>query len=163
MGSQLVVSGAPQILVIPFYTNAQTGNLGGFLTNWREAVTAVLTVAISATDPLFLRDKFQFSQIFTSSFSNGITSHRNFNLQGAGAASMTRIAFDLDGQAAGSSWRPGRGVIYANTGAPHGVNPEGNLWHVGGRFGHIQPSYPGTSDHNLCPFLLLHGLSRFGR
>src|SRR5262249_12931456 len=36
MGSQLVVSGMPQILVVPFYKNAQSGNLGGFLTNWRE-------------------------------------------------------------------------------------------------------------------------------
>jgi hypothetical protein len=162
IGSQLVASGAQQILVIPFYTNAQTGNLGAFLTNWKEAIRAVLTVAVNATDPLFLRDKFEFTEIYTSSFSNGITSHQNFNQQGAGAASMTTIAFDLDGQAAGSKWRPGRGVVYANTGAQGGANPAGNTWHVGGRFGQIRPSYPGASDHNLCPFLLLHGLSRFG-
>jgi hypothetical protein len=32
-------------------------------------------------------------------------------------------------------------------------------WYIGGRFAQIKQRYPGTTDHNLCPFLLLHGLS----
>jgi hypothetical protein len=163
IGSQLVVSGVPQILVIPFYRNSQSGNLGAFLTNWREAISAVLTVAVDSIDPLFLRDKFEFDKIFSSSFSNGIVTHKNFNTSGAGAGSMTRIAFDLDGQAAGSRWRPSKGVVYLNTPAPSGLNPVGTSWYVGGRFAQIRQRYPGTIDHNLCPFLLLHGLSNFGR
>lgn len=163
IGSQLVVSGAPQILVIPFYKNSQSGSLGSFLTNWREVVSAVVTAAVNSTDPLFLRDTFQFDAIFSSSFSNGIVTLQNFTTRGAGAAAMTRMAFDLDGQASGSNWRPSRGLSYRNTPAPHGTNPSGSDWHVGGRFARIRPRYAGTSDHNLCPFLLLHGLSTFGR
>jgi len=162
IGSQLVVSGAPQILVMPIYKNAQASNLGDFLTNWKEVISAVVTEAISSMDPLFLRDRFDFNRIYSSSFSNGIVTHQNFNTQGAGAASMTRMGFDLDGQAAGSLWQPSRAVIYS-TAAPSGINPVGTKWFVGGRFGDIRPGYmPGTSDHSLCPFLLLHGLSQFG-
>jgi len=163
IGSQLVVSGARQILVIPFYKNIQASNLGDFLTNWKEVISTVLTEAISSMDPLFLRDRFDFDRIYSSSFSNGIVTHRNFNTQGTGAASMTRMAFDLDGQAAGSLWQPSRAVVYSTTAAPGGINPVGTKWFVGGRFTEIQPGYiPGTSDHSLCPFLLLHGLSLFG-
>jgi hypothetical protein len=157
-----VASAAPQILVIPFYKNSQVGKLGGFLTNWRDVISEVLTAAVVSIDPFFLRDKFTFEEIFTSSFSDGITTHQNFNAHGAGAASMTRIGFDLDGQASGNRWRPSRGVVYSNTPAPR-TNPVGTHWHVRGRFALIRPRYPGTRDHNLCPFLLLHGLSRFGR
>lgn len=163
IGSQLVASGASHILVIPFYKNSQTGNLGNFLNNWREVISSVITAAINATDPLFLRDTYQFTEIFSSSFSNGITSHQNFNTRGINAESMTRLTFDLDGQAAGSNWRPNNGIIYLNTPAPHGTNPVGTHFHVGGRFANLHPRYPGTSDHNLCPFLLYHGLSSFGR
>lgn len=162
MGSQLVASGAPQILVIPFYKNSQAGNLGSFLANWREVVSAVVTEAIISSDPLFLRNKFEFTEIFTASFSNGIVTHQNFNTGGAGAASMTRIGFDLDGQASGSNWRPSRAVVYMNT-RTSGANPTGNTWHVGGRLAALERKYPGKTDHNLCTFLLLHGLSRFGR
>ena len=163
IGSQLVASGASQILVIPFYKNSQTGNLGGFLNNWREVTSAVVTAAINAADPLFLRDTFQFTEIFSSSFSNGITSHQNFNVHGVNAASMTRLTFDLDGQAAGSNWRPNNGIIYMNTRPPHGSNPIGTHFHVGGRFANLRPRYPTASDHNMCPFLLYHGLTSFGR
>ena len=162
MGAQLVQSGAPQILVIPFYKNAQLTDLGGFLGNWKEVVSAVVTAAINATDPLFLRDTFTFTEIFSSSFSNGIAPHQNFNTRATDAAAMTRIAFDLDGQASGSHWRPNRAVVYANTPAGS-VNPAGTVWKVGGRLGPFHASYPGVIDHNLCPFLLVHGLSRFGR
>lgn len=163
IGSQLVESGAPQILVIPFYRNAQTGSLGTFLGHWREVISEVVTATINSIDPLFLRDTYQFGEIFSSSFSNGITTHQNFNTQAAQAAAMTRMSFDLDGQAAGSNWRASRSVVYANTPVPRQGSPVSGRWHVGGRFARIRPSYPGTSDHNLCPFLLLHGLSRFGR
>lgn len=163
VGSQLVASGASQILVIPFYKNSQTGSLGSFLTNWKEVISAVVTAAINSTDPLFLRDTFQFTEIFSSSFSNGITTLHNFNTQGANAASMTRLVFDLDGQAAGSHWRPANGIIYLNRHAPGGTNPIGTHFYVGGRFANLRPRYPGASDHNLCPFLLFHGLSTFGR
>jgi hypothetical protein len=163
IGSQLVASGAPQILVIPFYKNSQAANLGSFLTNWQEVISAVVTAAIISIDPLFLRDTFVFSQIFTSSFSNGIVTQQNFHMRGTNVSSMTRFLFDLDGQAAGSNWRPSGGIIYLNTPVPRGVNPVGTHWHVGGRFAQIRPSYPGTRDHNLCPFLLMHGLTRFGR
>jgi len=150
--------------VIPFYKNAQSGSLGSFLTNWKEVVSAVLTAAVNSIDPLFLRKRFEFNKIFSSSFSNGIVTHQNFNTHGDGAASITQAAFDLDGQAAGSHWSPSKGgIVYLNTPAPGGANPRGTRWHVGGRFAEILRSYPGTTDHNLCPFLLLHGLSRFGR
>ncbi len=161
VGSQLVTSGVPQILVIPFYKNVQSGQLGSFLTNWQEVISAVLTAAISSIDPLFLRDKYEFDKIFSSSFSNGITTLQNFTTQGVGATAMTQMAFDLDGQASGSTWRPNPGVSYQNTPAPGGINPRGSDWHVGGRFAQIRPRYPGANDHNLCPFLLLHGLTMF--
>ncbi|MDR3555348.1 MAG: hypothetical protein P4L55_11380 [Syntrophobacteraceae bacterium] len=162
IGSQLVASGASQILVIPFYKNSQTGNLGSFLVNWKEVIAAVITAAINDTDPLFLRNNFEFDGISSSSFSNGITTHQNFHSLGTGAASMTQTAFDLDGHAAGSHWRPKGGIAYIDTGANQAGNPIGTQWFVGGRFGKLRPSYPGTSDHNLCPFLLMHGLSMFG-
>jgi len=163
MGSQLVASGAPQILVIPVYKNSQASNLGEFLNNWQEVISAVLTEAVCSVDPFFLRDRFEFTSISTSSFSNGIVTHQNFNMRGAGVASMTRVAFNLDGQASGNHWNPARGVVYLNTPPPRGVNPVGRHWHVGGRLGPLRAGHPQSSDHNLCPFLLLHGLTRFGR
>lgn len=163
VGSQLVASRAPQILVIPFYKNAQAGNLGSFLDDWQDVIAAVVTAAINSIDPLFLRDRFEFDTVFSSSFSNGIVTHQNFQTRGLDAVAMTRMAFDLDGQASGSLWRPRRGVIYSNTHAPSGTkNPVGTHWYVGGRFAEIRRYYRGGNDHGLCPFLLLHGLTRFG-
>jgi hypothetical protein len=163
IGSQIAASGVRQILVIPFYKNAQTGNLGDFLTNWREVVKAVMTAAIDSIDPLQLRDRFEFDGFYSSSFSNGIASLQNFHTRGAGTSAMSRLAFDLDGQASGSMWRPSPGISYRNTRAPRGVNPHGNDFHVGGRLNAIARRYPGNTDHNVCPFLLMHGLSVFGR
>lgn len=164
IGSQLVASNAPQVLVIPFYKNSQTGNLGAFLTNWREVISAVVTAAVNTIDPLFLRNTFTVTDIFTSSFSNGIASHQNFNGGGVDVATSTRRAFDLDGQASGSRWRPTGGVVYSNILIDPALdNPAGLQWRVGRRFGLFHPSYLGTSDHNLCPFLLMHGLRFFGR
>ncbi len=162
IGSQLVVSGAPQILVVPFYKNSQLNDLGGFLQNWKQAVTAVVTAAINAVDPLYLRNDFEFSEIHTSSFSNGIVPHRQFNTRGIDVNTMTRMAYDLDGQASGTVWHTSRMVTYANTPVPR-TNPVGMRWHVGGRLGELGRAYPGAITHNLCPFLLIHGLTRHGR
>lgn len=163
MGSQMVAAGVPQILVLPIYRNAQAGNLGEFLANWREVLEVVITAALNSVDPLFNRDTYRFDAIYSSSFSNGIATHRNFHLQGNGVSAMTRMAFDLDGQASGMMWRANRSVVYANTRVPGATNPVGNCWHVGGRLGLLRPSFPGSTDHNICPFLLMHGLSKFGR
>jgi hypothetical protein len=161
IGSQLVASGATEILVIPFYEDSQTSNLGSFLTEWQQAVSAVVTAAINDTDPLFLRDTFTFNSIFTSSFSNGIVPHQNFNTQGTGVGGMTTVGFDLDGQASGSRWHPPGGIVYSNV-APGSNNPVGRQWFVGGRLAQLGRFYPGSSTHNLCPFLLIHGLTFFG-
>jgi hypothetical protein len=161
IGSQLVFSGVSQILVIPFYKNSQAGNLGSFLTNWQEVISLVITAAIDSIDPLFLRDRFEFDRIFSSSFSNGIVTLQNFNTAGAGTDAVTERLFDLDGQASGSQWRSSKGIIYRNKIAPNGTNPIGSDWFVGGRFAQLRPFYP-PNDHNICPFLLLHGLSNFG-
>ena len=72
------------------------------------------------------------------------------------------MAFDLDGQASGSRWQPSRAVVYSSTTVPsNGINPVGTNWRVGGRFAEIRTG-PGGTDHGLCRFLLLHGLSLFG-
>jgi hypothetical protein len=112
VGSQIVVAGAPHILVIPFYQNSQIGSLGSFLTNWKEVVSAVITAAINSIDPLFLRKTFEFDQIFSSSFSSGNLTHQNFHTKGADVSSMTRMAFCLDGMANGTplNWSPPRAV-----------------------------------------------------
>jgi hypothetical protein len=162
MGSQMVEAGVSQILVLPFYKNSQAGNLGQFLINWKEVVSAVVTAAIVSIDPLYLRNTFEFDHIYSASFSNGIVTHQNFNTQAVNAAGMTRMAFDLDGQASGSNWRPIPGISYRNTRPPFGVNPHGFDWHVGQRLGQLSIMYPGKTTHNLCPFLLLHGLTMFG-
>ena len=103
----------------------------------------MITAAVVSIDPLFLRDKFEFNRIFSSSFSNGIVTHQNFNTLGAAANSMTRRAFDLDGQASGSHWRPSKGVIYSNTPTPAGTNPVGSVWYVGRRFAQIRKRFQG--------------------
>jgi hypothetical protein len=159
IGSQLVASGAPQILVIPFYKTAQSGKLGSFLTDWREVISVVVTAAMNSIDPLFLSDRFAFDRIFSSSFSNGVATLQNFHTQGADVASLTQMTFDLDGQAS----RPNPGLSYRNTPAPSGMNPQGGDWHVGGRFAQLRPSHAGSIDHNICPYLLLHGLTMFGQ
>ena len=161
MGAQIASAGVQQILVIPFYKNAQTGNLGSFVSNWQEVIRTVLTAAIDSIDATHLRGRFEFTNFYSSSFSNGIATLRNFHVSGVGTSSMSRLAFDLDGQASGSLWRPNPGISYRNTRAPRGINPNGNDFHVGGRLGALRRSYPGTSDHNLCPFLLKAGLTSF--
>jgi hypothetical protein len=123
IGSQVVASRARQILVIPFYKSSQAENLGSFLTNWKEVISAVITAAANSIAPQFLHNTYGFDKVFSSSFSSGIVTHQNFNTDGTGVTSMTRAAFDLDGKVGHSIYHPIRGVIYQNTRPPHGVNP----------------------------------------
>ena len=164
IGGQVAASGANQILVIPFYKNSQSSNLGDFLLNWQEVVSQVITAALLSFDPLMLRTDFSFDHIVSSSFSNGYIAHQNFNSQGVGAGGMTDYIFDLDGAAGGSHWVPGNGVIYRNQPPPGNNNPAANVWYVGGRWGGgFAPMYPGgINTHAACRnHLLYHGLFMF--
>jgi hypothetical protein len=164
IGGQLAASGANQILVIPFYKNSQTTNLGDFLTNWQEVIAEVITAALLSYDPLILRNDFSFDRIVSSSFSNGYVAHQTFNTQAVGAAAMTDYIFDLDGAAGGSHWRPPNGVIYQNRKSPVNNNPVGNIWYVGGRWGSgFLKVYNGNlNTHAACRnHLLYHGLFLF--
>jgi hypothetical protein len=164
IGGQVAASGANQILVIPFYKNAQTKDLGDFLTNWQEVVAQVITAALISYDPMILRTDFSFSRIVSSSFSNGFVAHMTFNSKGVGAATMTDYVFDLDGAAGGSHWTPPNGVIYRNQKSPVNSNPVGNVWYVGGRWGAgFSKIYNGNlNTHAACRnHLLYHGLFMF--
>jgi hypothetical protein len=165
IGGLLCAAGVKQILVLPFYKSAQAGNLGSFLLNWKDVVSAAITAALVDIDPFCLRDTYTFSTIYSASFSNGVGVHRRFNSGAAGAQAMTARVFDLDGQAqlGGSNWHPTNGVEYANI-APPGMNPRGSTWFVGGRwslFDKIQPQTSQFSHHACSQFLLAHGLSQF--
>lgn len=168
IGGQLAASGADQLLIIPFYRTHQANDLGSFLVNWREVVSAVGTAAIDSVDPLRLRDVYTFDRMVSSSFSNGFRAHENFNGKASGAAKLTDFIYDLDGQAGGSTWRPGNGVIYLNRHAPlRQVNPvAGMQWYVGGRWSSRFASvYPpgGFNTHAACRnHLLYHGLVFYG-
>jgi hypothetical protein len=161
IGGQIAASTANQILVIPFYRTMQQRNLGDFLSNWRAVVSAVVTAALNAIDPFFLRDTFTFERIVSSSFSNGWVAHHEFNTKAVNAQGMTDVLFDLDGVAGGSSWRPSNGVIYQNRQAPGKSNPVGNIWYVGGRWNEFKPAYGGGSVNGHAAsrnHLLYHGL-----
>jgi hypothetical protein len=163
-GRQIVTAGKNQVLVVPFYTNAQhRGGLGDFLSNWKEAVTAVVTAAIDSIDPTALRKRFEFNEIYSTSFSDGWIPHYEFHTKGAGVQQMTTRVIDLDGQAAHppSRWRPTKGIIYLDKSPPH-VNPLGNEWYVGGRWTHqIMMDDWGNkfTGHAACSsYLLYHGM-----
>jgi hypothetical protein len=163
VGGQLAASGANQVLVIPFYQTAQQYNLGDFLSNWRELVSAVVTQAICSIDALRLRDAFTFGRILSSSFSNGWVAHRQFYDQAMSAASMTDVLFDLDGQAASpssSNWRPQKGIKYLDRASPTGTNPVARNWYVGGRWKLFAAMYGKQYyTHEWCfKYLLYHGL-----
>jgi hypothetical protein len=160
IGGQVAASGVDQVLVIPFYRTSQMDNLGDFLANWREVVSAVLTAAMNSVDPLFLRDKFTFDRIVSSSFSNGWRAHNKFHTLAAGASNMTDAVFDLDGVAGGSTWQPSKGVIYQNRKAPGKINPVGNNWYVGGRWDDFKSIYGGSVNGHAASrnHLLYHGL-----
>jgi hypothetical protein len=165
IGSQLAASGCDQILVIPFYRNEQwMGGLGDFLTNWHEVIAQVITAALDSLDPLMLRDTFTFSEIVSSSFSNGWNPHKNFFTDGVGVEKATRVLFDLDGVGAHppSTWFPAKGVFYRNQASPvPGNNQVGSSFYVGGRWGaKFISKYPGgINTHAACRnHLLFHGL-----
>jgi hypothetical protein len=128
-------------------------------------VSAVVTAAINSIDPYMLRDTFTFDRIVSSSFSNGYVAHQGFHNKAAGAAAMTDVLFDLDGQAGGSTWRPAKGVIYLNR-TPGAVNPVGGRqWYVGGRWEpKFKPLYGGGNVNGHAAsrnHLLYHGLWQF--
>jgi hypothetical protein len=160
IGGQVAASGADQVLVIPFYRTSQMDNLGDFLTNWREVVSAVVTAAMNSVDAFFLRDKFTFDRIVSSSFSNGWRAHHKFHTLAAGAANMTDVLYDLDGVAGGSTWQPSKGVIYQNRKAPGKTNPVGNNWYVGSRWDDFKSIYGGSVNGHAASrnHLLYHGL-----
>ena len=171
IGGQICAATSDQILVIPFYKNSQSQGLGSFSTNWQDVIAAVVTAAINAIDPLFLRDTYAFDRIVSSSFSNGWIAHKLFN-GSPGAAAMTAAAFDLDGAAAQPSsfgWHPTRAVRYLNRPVPgQQANPVGGRdFHVGGRWGEIDKIYAPadrSKTHFMCSaHLLFHGVSMFGR
>jgi hypothetical protein len=166
IGGLLTASGVNQILVIPFYKTSQAYNLDTFLKNWREAVSAVVTAAINATNPYYLGGVFSFDRLYSSSFSNGINAHWAFNTRGLGVQAMTPLIFDLDGQAqtGGSNWRPPNGIIYQNRIPPSGINPEGLNWYVGSRwkiFDVLEPTTSHYSHHACSQYLLYHGLRQY--
>ena len=158
IGSQVAASNMDQILVIPMYKTSQSANLGDFLQNWKEVVSAVVTAACNAFDPYFLRDTFQFDYMYSSSFSNGYVAHNNFNTKAVNAADMTYRLYDLDGVAGGSHWVPPNGLVYRNRPSPTKANPMGNIWYVGGRWSSkFAPIYPGgINSHAACRNHLLY-------
>lgn len=163
IGGQLAASGADQTLIIPFYQNAQSGKLGDFLLDWKEVIAQVLTAAVNSADPYRLRDTFTFDRIVSSSFSNGWVTHRDFNSNAVGAAAMTGVLYDLDGQAAHPSsknWRPVGRVAYLDLPPLAQGNPFGGTnWHVGGRWRKFS-GFPYT--HQMCrDHLLFHGLWQY--
>ena len=160
IGGQVAASGADQVLVIPFYRTSQQRNLGDFLANWQDVISAVVTAAVNAVDPFFLRDAYTFDSIVSSSFSNGWVAHQHFNGQAVGAANMTDVIFDLDGVAGGSQWQPSNGVIYQNRQSPLRTNPAGINWYVGGRWGEFTSIYNGHFNSHAASrnHLLYHGL-----
>jgi hypothetical protein len=164
-GRQIVTAGKDQVLVVPFYTNAQhRGGLGDFLLNWKDAVSTVVTAAIDSIDPLFLRDRFEFKEIYSTSFSDGWIPHRQFHTEGTGVQPMTTRIIDLDGQAAHppSHWRPAKGIIYLDQPSPTGVNPRANQWYVGNRWTRqimADDWGKGFTGHAACSsYLLYHGM-----
>jgi hypothetical protein len=165
IGGQMTAAGVEEILVIPFYKNSQTQDLGNFMSTWKEVVVAVVTAALDSFNPYLLRKSYEFDKIVSSSFSNGYVAHMTFNLKADGAAAATNLVIDLDGQAGGSTWTPPNGVIYRNKAVPGNVNPMGNVWYVGGRWGAKFPSlYGGSLNTHAASrnHLLYHGLFMFG-
>lgn len=159
MGAQLAASGAPLILVIPFYRSDQSGQLGSFLADWRPVVQAVLTEAINTVDPMALRSDYTFDHLYTGSFSNGIVTQRNFVVAGAGVVGALRKSINLDGQASGVLWNAARSVVYENVRPRSATNPVGSHWYVGGRFEKVRAMYPKGTDHGRSQLLLAHGLT----
>lgn len=171
IGGQICAATSNQILVIPFYKNSQSQGLGDFSNNWQEVISAVVTAALSAIDPLFLRDTYTFDRLVSSSFSNGWIAHKLFH-SSRGVAAQTNVAFDIDGAAAQPTslgWHPTRAVRYLNRPVPgQQANPVGGReFYVGGRWGEIDKIYAPadrSKTHFMCSaHLLFHGVTMFGR
>lgn len=167
MGQQLAASGADLVLVIPFYRNAQTSDLGDFRTTWREAVAGVVGAALTAQDPLMVRDVYSFDSIYSASFSNGWIAHRAFHSTAQGAMGMTQYLFDLDGFQAtppSTHWRPQNSIAFCNHGATD-PNPSASVYGLGGRWG-AAPSLQGrgavfSSHWAVTQYMLYYGLWRY--
>lgn len=167
IGGLMSAAGGNQILVLPFYKTMQSYDLGTFLKNWREVISAVVTAAVNDINPYDLPGPYTFDRLYSASFSNGLNAHFIFNSRGEGVRAMTTLVFDLDGQAmtGGSHWHPGNGIIYNNV-APGRENPVGTNWYVGGRWGlfdKVQPETSRYSHHACSQFLLFHGLRQYAR
>ena len=172
MGAQVAASTAQLALVIPFYRNAQTNDLGTFNLNWSEVVTALVGAALE--DELFgsgwvvVRDRYSFDSIYTASFSNGWGAHSAFWGKGSGVVAATRYAIDLDGAAAkppSIGWRPTVGIIYDNASPGRNVNPQGRLYHLGGRWeklARLRKRYADFRQHwAVNQYMLYHALSQY--
>jgi len=165
IGGQMTAAGVEEILVIPFYQNSQTLDLGNFMSTWKDVIVAVVTAALDSFNPYLLRKSYEFDKIVSSSFSNGYVAHMTFNQKADGAAAATNLIIDLDGQAGGSTWTPSNGVIYRNRAVPGNANLVGNVWYVGGRWGSkFPPIYGGNLNTHAASrnHLLYHGLFLFG-
>lgn len=167
IGHQIAAAGVNQILVMPIYKKAQKFDLGVFLGHWQEVVSKVVTQAVSDMNPYLLPGPFTFSNIVSSSFSNGTAAHQNFHNKAAGAHAMTSVLFDLDGQASaeGANWRPSKGITYRNA-LPGGANPVGRTFYIGAnrfqRFAaEVNPSDVQYSHYACSKYLLTHGLKTF--
>jgi hypothetical protein len=160
VGGPIAAAGVSQVLVIPFYKNGQENDLGGgFLLDWKDVISAVVTAAVDNIDATMLRSSYTFDTLVSSSFSNGYVAHKTFNSRGDGVSDATQVIFDLDGQAGGSTWRPSNGIIYLNRAPGRVGNPVGNLFFVGGRWAEFMPIYTPVNTHSYCAdFLLFHGL-----
>lgn len=166
IGRQLVLSGARQILVLPFYRTSQMGKLGAFLANWQVVVESVVTAALASMQPGQTTSQFTVDRIVSSSFSNGWLTHQDFYSNAVGARDRTSVCFDLDGAAAkppSVPWRPGVGVTYINQPAPPAGNPIGNVWYVGERWAKFHAMHGGPPyTHQWCrDHLLYHGLWQY--
>jgi len=121
-----------------------------------------VTAAIDSIDVTALRTRFEFNEIYSSSFSDGWIPHRQFHTEGAGVEAMTTRVIDLDGQAAHppSFWRPAKGIVYLDRAPPRLGNPLGNEWYVGGRWTkEIMLDWGKFTGHAACSsYLLYHGM-----
>jgi len=169
IGSQVSASGKSQILIIPFYANSQTNDLGSFLLNWQDVFSAVIGTAINSVSPNFIPTVYQFDSLTLSSFSSGIQPLQNFVTGGSNVSSMMTSAFALD-PPMNMPWRPPGCILYT-TAPPPGSNPIGSNWYLGGRFGPLINYYTAWNDcaqgggfwcdHALTRLVLLHGLMNY--
>ncbi len=165
IGAQISLATANQIVVIPFYKGTQWNNLGGFLSDWSDAITQVVRAAIGRLDPDLDATDFSVGAIVSSSFSNGITTHKHFQSAGVGTTAVTKIMFDLDGGASGTVWAPSGMVTYRNSAVSANTpNPSGSKYLVGSRWANFYARDPHLNTHSACvDHLLMHGVFTYCR